>query len=300
MKDIKNNKLPEFLIVGAAKSGTTSLYNYLNDFDDVFMPDLKEPKYITSTFLKSPFQGKGDLEVNRGITKSYEDYCNLFKGANEDQLKGEASADNLYYYEKSIPKIKETLGQPKIIILLRNPINRAFSAYMHLRRDLRETMDFREAIGKESQRINNNFEFIWHYLAVGNYYEQVKAFKENFKDVKIILFDDLKSQPIKIIEEVRTFLGLEKKEYHQKAVEKFNQSGEPRYPKLKKSVLKLREKGIRKIIPPALRKIIREKVFTLDRTVMQNEDKEYLKNYYKDEIFKLENFINRDLSHWLK
>lgn len=300
MKDSKGNNLPDFLIVGAPKCGTTSMYHYLDEFDDIFMSIPKEPKFITSQFLDLSFKGKGDCRKGKFI-KDYDSYTKLFEIVT-NQIAGEASADTLYYYKESIPKIKEIIGDPKILIFLRNPINRAFSAYMHLRRDLRETVPtFKEAISLENKRIEENYIFLWHYLNVGKYYEQVNAYLNEFSDVKIILFDDLKREPKKIIQEVRSFLGLEKKDFDFK-VEKFNQSGSLKHPWLKKIYTKnnFLMKFISKLIPSNFKGKVRDRVFALEKATLKKEDKEFLQEYFKDDILNLQDLIKRDLTHWLK
>ncbi len=188
MKSLNNIKLPNFLIVGAAKSGTTALYHYLSQHPEIYMSPLKEPKFITSNFLKFPFQGPGDNEVEKMIVKSFDRYCDLFKGVKNEKAIGEASADNLYYYEQAIFYIKKYIGNPKIIIILRNPIERAYSAYLHLVRDERETLSFKEALAEEEKRRKQNWEFIWFYKNVGFYFNQVKAYLENFTQVKVYFY----------------------------------------------------------------------------------------------------------------
>ena len=102
--------LPDFLIVGAAKCGTTSLGDYLNEHKDMFICNPKEPKYLTYSFLKNAYKGKGDDFTKEKATSSLEGYKTLFKKAKDNQLKGESSVDLLYYYDKTIPIIKEILG----------------------------------------------------------------------------------------------------------------------------------------------------------------------------------------------
>ena len=145
-------KLPNFLIVGAAKSGTTSLYHYLKQHPEIYMSPVKEPKFITAQFLSFPFKGIGDEKVEQNIVKSYNEYCNLFKDVSKEKIIGEASPDNLYFFEKAINIIIYHLKNPKIIIILRNPIERAFSAYMYFINCNREYLSFEEALKEEEKR----------------------------------------------------------------------------------------------------------------------------------------------------
>lgn len=300
---MKNRQLPSFLIVGAAKCGTTSLHYYLKDHPNIFLPELKEPKFITSQFMKFPFCGPGDYEVERGLIKQYEGYIQIFSDAPANATVGEASADTLFFYENSIPIIKKFLGETKIVILLRNPIERAYSAYMHMIRDNRETLSFREALDSEEERMKQNWEFIWLYKQVGLYSEQVKAYLDNFEHVKIYLFEDLKDDPQALLKDLFLFLNVDTTFVPKNLQERYNVSG---IPKNKFMHWFLHNKSIRSLfkpfIPEAKRREIMKKLKSnnLKKVSMFDEDRNYLKEYYQKDIKKLETLIDRDLSHWLK
>jgi len=129
MDEIDKNKLPNFLIVGAPKCGTTSLYYYLKQHPDIFMPTMKEPRFFLSETMNFPHQGIDDRRVDKMIIKNLDDYKKIYLEADQEKARGDASAGNLYFYKKVIPGIKAYLGDPKIIISLRNPLDRAFSNY---------------------------------------------------------------------------------------------------------------------------------------------------------------------------
>ncbi|HET9485956.1 MAG TPA: sulfotransferase, partial [Chryseosolibacter sp.] len=164
-----SKKLPNFLIVGAAKCGTSSLHKYLEQHPETFMSKVKEPRFISSQVMSGPLRGPGDHKVEAWYVKKYEDYVRLFEGAENYPAVGESSADTLYFYQGTIPVIKQYLGDPKIIIMLRNPVKRAFSSYQHLVRDLREELSFEEGLKEEPNRIKNNWELIYHYTAASMY-----------------------------------------------------------------------------------------------------------------------------------
>ncbi|WP_300460982.1 sulfotransferase [Desulfobacula sp.] len=201
-------KRPDFLIVGAPKCGTTSLFRYLKNHPQIFLPEKKEPKFISSQFIKFPMNGPGDTRLDETVHE-FSQYSGLFSEADDHQLCGEASADTLYYYHQSIPVIKKYIGNPKIIILLRNPVERAFSSYSHTVRDHRETAGFEFALSNEKVRIKNNFDLMWHHVKVGCYYCQVKAFLDNFEHVFVGLFDDLKKDSPSFVRNVFDFLEID-------------------------------------------------------------------------------------------
>ena len=136
-------KKPNFLIVGAAKSGTTSLFHYLKQHPEVFMPDLKEPQFLVCEKIKG--------RLHKYIDSAAE-YYELFEKSTE-KCAGEASVFYLYYFEEAIKNIKKELGSDvKIIIVLREPVSRAISAYEHvLRNNPKEKLSFKEALLKKEK-----------------------------------------------------------------------------------------------------------------------------------------------------
>ncbi len=215
---------PGFLIVGAAKCGTTSLFHYLNEHPKIFIPEIKECRYFSQ--LGNDHQGLGaEYFVNTGISDE-NGYLELFKNQ-KDKLCGDISNDYLYYYERSIPNIKKLLGEDvKIIIILRNPVDRAYSNYMHSVRDGWEDSSFEEAIIKEPLRIQKNWAWPYHYVNVGRYFKQVKSYLDNFKNVKIYLFEDLKNKQ-EFMNSLFSFLKLEPISYGKERKE-YNISGYPK------------------------------------------------------------------------
>ena len=182
------NKLPNFLIVGAAKSGTSSLHNYLNQHPDIFMPtfnkngvNVKEPQF----FVKEKVMDR----IHSGVW-DWENYIDLFKQAESHQAIGEASVFYLYYYEEAIKNIKRYLNNEiKIIIILRNPIDRAFSAYTHVSRSVKENLSFEEAIELEDKRLIKDKKLtpMVRYKDMGLYYKMVNAFLKSFDNVHLRL-----------------------------------------------------------------------------------------------------------------
>lgn len=310
MKNNTKESLPNFLIVGAAKSGTTSLHAYLSRHPDVLMSTPKEPKYFSNKINTISFSGEGDIEAYNNIVKSKTEYENLFKAEKDFIIKGESSADSLYYFKKVIPLIKKELKEPYILILLRNPIQRAFSAYSHLIRDEREINSFEEGLIKESERKELGYEFIWYYKDAGLYYNQVKSYMENFKNCKVILFDDLKKDSQLVVDDICDFLKLTKFKIKKDKV--YNISGIPKknlqtflYNKFIKKRSFLRKvagmflkENQKKQIAIFLKEVLFSK--QLKKLEMKPETKNKLIDFFKEDILKLEKLIGRDLQHWLK
>ena len=290
---------PDFLVVGSAKSGTTSLFNYLNEHPDIYIPEVKECRFFSQ--LPKNFKGLGaEFFPNSGITDENE-YFSLFDGY-ENQVCGDISNDYLYYYETSIENIKKYLGDKvKIIIILRNPIDRAYSNFLHHVREGWEDCTFEEALIKETWRMKNNWAWSYHYVAVGMYYKQVQAYLENFENVKIFLFEDLNDRQV-FLKNIYDFLEVKNIEVSTEKV--FNASG---YPKSKIIHSVFHKKSIirrigRMFVPEKYRdkilNVIKNK--NIKKIPMKIETREYLKEIFRDEIEKLSGLLNKDLSNWLK
>ena len=218
-------QLPNFLIIGAARCGTTALYNILRKHPDISMPALKEPRYFSSRQLEFPHNGPGDHTIDQAVIRKENDYKKLFTKVGGKRI-GEASPDYLFFHEFTAGNIYNYLGDVEIIILLRNPVERAYSAYNHLLRDNREKLSFEDALEMEYQRKKDNYDFMWLYKEVGLYYEQVKTFKERFSNVHVLLQEDLKRQPEHEINRITEFLSISNNFQYDSSVN-YNSAGEP-------------------------------------------------------------------------
>ena len=298
--------LPNFLLAGAAKSGTTALYYQLKGHPEIYWSPMKEPCFFTAQVLRLPQPGTGDEK--KVYVKTFADYCKLFGSANGKKAIGEASADSVYFYEKTIPVIKKTLGDPAIIILLRNPVDRAFSAYLHLVRDNRESLSFEAGLAREEERIRQDWQCMWHYVNRGRYYCQVKAFMAEFSRVKVLLYDDFKKDPLAIIKEVCRFLEVSPDYQPDDSRSRYNTSGIPRFKFLNDIFL------MKNIVQRSLRTIgsfvltedgwvkfrdgLRARLFI--KAVMKPETRAYLQQVFREDILKLQDLLGRDLGVWLR
>lgn len=300
-------KLPNFLIVGAAKCGTTSVYHYLMQHPEIYMSPVKEPKFITAQVLEFPFKGIGDENVEKRIIKNFYDYKKLFENVANEKAIGEASVDYLYYYDGAIKNIKKYFGDVKIIIMLRNPVERTYSQYLMLRKDQREFLTFEKALAAEEARKLDNWEFIWYYKDLSFYCKQVKAYLDNFNQVRIYLFDDLKRDPFDTIKDMFSFLGVDSS-FMPNINRKYNISGVPRNDRLYGYILKPDVK-IKKRVRALIQFFIdsenlnafknRISNYFLRKPQMNMKTKDYLRNLFKGDIIELQKIIDNDLSSWL-
>jgi hypothetical protein len=296
-------KLPNFLIVGASKSGTSSIYHYLRQHPDIYLSDKqKEGRYFSQ--MAGNFQGPGDANIDKTITKTLEEYESLFESYKNEHAIGDISPEYLYFHKQSIPLIQRDLGESvKIVIILRSPIDRAFSGYMHFKRDNRETLSFEEGLQIENERMAKNWVWAWQYKKSGLYYKQVKAYLESFKAVKVIVYEDFEKEPQKILAQMCTFFGVDET-FQFNTEYKYNVSGEPK----NKMLYKLEtSRGlinfVKKMVPDKWVKKVRN-IFTGEKQMIKtgmNEDTRLdLIEFFRSDILKLQALIQQDLSHWLR
>lgn len=300
-----SKNIPNFLIVGAAKCGTSSLHNYLGQHPQIFMSTPKEPRFISSQVTAFPLNGPGDHKVEKWYVKNYDDYLRLFDDADGFPVIGESSADTLYFYRDTIPVIKKYLGDPRIVIMLRNPVKRAFSAYQHLVRDMREDLSFEDGLKEEPNRIENNWELIYHYTAVSLYHDSVKAFLDNFSSVKVILTEDQEKKPQQTVRDAFRFLGVDP-DYDVNTEIRYNVSGKPKSQWIHEFFFegnlarKLAQPIVRTLLKPETRIRLSQKIQknNLTRLTINPATKDRLKRFFEEDITKLEKLLNRDLSIW--
>ena len=218
MTDIDLDYFPNFLIVGANKAGTTSIYYYCNQHPQILMSKIKEPMFFTASdkfknknVLKNQVRSRTENLANPKVITSLEDYQNLFFGGKNKIARGEASTSYLANPNKAIPKIKSLFPEMKIIACLRNPVERAFSCYCMYHSSGLEKRSFDQAILDE---INGNVDNIpqgQRYLKLGLYYSSVKSYLQAFGEdqVLIVLFDNLKKYPLNFMKNIFNFLQVD-------------------------------------------------------------------------------------------
>jgi hypothetical protein len=306
---MSEKKFPNLFIVGAAKGGTTTLHYALGQHPDVFMSRKKEPGYFVWPEEELQFINNGKLITQpRFLVNHLDDYLRLFEEGRDKKILGESSTTYLFFCEKCIANLKRIHPDPahvNIVITLRNPVDRAYSQYMHKVRDGAESLTFEEALEKERWRRENNWHFDYQYVQRGFYYGQVKAFMENFPQTKIFLFEELRHEPGKVFTELQQFLGLEVKEL--KADEELNVSGKPKVEAVNRFLKRKNplKSFIGKLIPKELRRKTRLRVqstvykYNLEKEAMNEETRVKLTSVFHDDVMRLQDLIGRDLTPWL-
>lgn len=301
------NNLPNFLVVGAAKSGTSTLNIHLLNHPEIYVPKMEDKELRFFSDL-TPFTGPGDEHVNAKITNTIEDYSRYFSNVTHEKVIGEISNDYLFYYEKSIENIKKYLpGPTKVLILLRNPVDRAYSNYIYFLLDGRETLSFEEACEVEDKRLSQHWEWLWGYKQVGLYFNQVKAYFDNFDQVKVCFFDDLVRDNKKFLQEIYTFLEVDPFFTPKSMNQKFNASGVPKNKILHALLVRNdQQKNVfreffKSLLPEKQRQTLKRHLMNknLKKPPMHPETRTNLINFYREDIVKLQDLLQKDLSHWL-
>jgi hypothetical protein len=300
-----NVRLPNFLIVGAPKCGTTSIASYIAQHPDVYLSPIKEPKFFSAQFVPFPLRGPGDSFVENFTVKTFEEYQRLFHKIRDEKAIGEASVDYLYFHRKVIPLIQNYLGDVKIIIVPRNPVKRAFSAYKNLLRDSRETLPFEEALQKEEERRRKGYEYLWSYLDSGFYYAQVKAYMENFSRIKVLILEHFDRRSLEPARRIFKFLEVDPT-FKPKRQIIFNVSGRPKLQWLQRLLNPSPFKGkVYKFLATngfAVDKLMGYVEFlrgiNIEPIYMKPNTRQRLQQIYKPDVEKLQHLLKLDLSSW--
>ena len=298
--------MPNFLIIGFEKAGTTSVYHYLKQHPQVFMSPIKETNFFLHKGQNPevlPYLGK-ELLVVRKIA----DYLALFEEVSKHKAIGEASP--LYLADPNAAEcIRHYIPHAKLIALLRDPVERAYSAYWMRVRDGRETRSFEQAVEEElCGRLDDLLEIgRRHYVRWGLYARHLKFYFNRFdrSQLAIYLFEDMQADPRGLMRELFRFLDVDDAFAPDTSVH-YNASGVPKYrllrPLFGKSAL---TRTLRRGLPgPLYRRAasIQEawRSRALSKPPMPPKLRRRLLARYRRDILELQAMLNRDLSHWLQ
>lgn len=297
--------MPNFLVFGAAKSGTTSIYKYLEQHPDVFMSSFKEPGFFAFEGETPTLNGPGAQKwVDKWVVTDLESYQKLFANYQGEKAIGEASPYYIYY-QKTAATIHQHVPEMKLIAILRNPVDRAFSNYVWAVRDRAENLtDFQDALAAEDDRIKENWGPKWHYKNQGFYYRQLKPYYELFalEQIKIYLYENFVAEPVAVMQDIFQFLGIDH-DFTPDMSRKHNTSLIPR----NKSWHQFLDKPnpIKSIIKPLLPLKFRQnlkqdaKEKNLFKPSLSPQLRQQLMTEYREDILKLQELTQQDFSNWL-
>ena len=273
---------PNFFIVGAPKAGTTSLYEHLRRVPGVYMSPIKEPYYFNTINLVTV----SSMPPIRDEAK----YLSLFQGVKDEVAIGEATA--AYLRDPATPKrIHEAVPGARIIMLLRDPVERAFSHYLARVREGFQLLSFQEALRED--RYNDT------YLEPGFYAQQVKRYLDTFgpERVKILIFEEFIQDTKGAVSDVLRFLGVN----GQPSVSVGKAYNAFAMPRVRWAYRFLKNRWARRagraLIPGPLRMLVRERVLLkrVSKPAMPQEAKKLLEDLYREDVIKLKEILGRTL-----
>ncbi len=292
--------LPNFLIIGAAKAGTTALHEYLQQHPQIYMTPTKETNFFAFEGEEINFQGIGDNALQEFSITDWETYQAQFAGVTTEKAIGEACPSYLYY-PQAASRIKHYIPDVRLIVILRNPVTRAYANFLHIVRDDREIyQDFALALQDEPNRIANNWEWFWHYIQLGFYGKQLKHYYEIFpsNQIKVYLYEDLKAKAIALLQDIFRWLEVDDTFVPDMALRP-NKSGMPKNKLLHQILTK--PNPLKTLLKPLFPAKIRQKIQhqNLNTPQISPEVRQQLLDLYRADILQCQDLINRDLSAWL-
>lgn len=291
--------MPNFLIIGAPRSGTTSLHFYLKQHPQVFMSKMKELRFFAFEGKTLSFSGPCDAVVNQESITTLESYQAQFQKVTNEIAIGESSPIYLWWPTDVPDRIYHHLPDVKLIAIFRNPIDRAYSDFLNMRQLGWEPVpDFAKALREEENRIQQGWGPFYHYQKKGFYYANLERFFQKFdrEKIRLYLYEDLRKDTANLVGDLFRFLGVD--DTFMPDVEKvYNASN--RIPKTfyGRVLNKLSKYDLLKPLHPAIE---RAKKQELASPPLALEIRKQLVETYREDILHFQDLINRDLSEWMK
>lgn len=307
----KHDLIPDFLVIGAGKSGTTSLDKYLKQHPEIFIPRVKEPNFYGYEHKTVKDFGGDQAEIAHfnGSVTNLERYLDLFKDATPGQIKGETS--NTYLYHEGAPeRIKHYNPDMKLIAVLRQPAGRLYSRYLHLARENRvPTEALTDCMDKNSIWWKRN-----DLIREGFYFKNLSPFYRLFprENIKIYLYEELNNHSGKVLKDIYGFLNVNP-DFQPDISIRYNQSGIIKNKFLNRIYGQdgIITSGLKTLFPKSIVENLKKVSFiqktlndlrgkNLEKPMFDPKLRQWLTHeVYKNDIEQLQELIGKDLSHWL-
>lgn len=293
--------LPNFMIVGAARCGTTAMTRFLQQHPEVSIP-FKEPGYFSGWWNPGLFAGPGYPKSHRypGGFPSLDAYQALYEGSANAQARGDASVSYLIDPD-SARRIAEQIPDARIIAILRQPVERAYAHFIHARtHGVEPCSDFLQCLDQDAARRADNWLPVLSYLHSSRYVEQLTRYFECFDpiQIRIYLYDDWNCKPETVWTDLMRFLEIDPgftPDFSVRHNESMRQKPLWTYVK---PILKL----ARPLVPDAIRPQLQSRIISLWHrpTKLPPELRRRLtKQFFEDDINQLEHMLGRDMRNWL-
>lgn len=224
--------VPTFVVAGAARSGTTGLVEGLRTHPQVFVTEPKEPHYFALHRIGARFTAPGDDHtINKVAITDREEYLALYPRHHDFLALGDASVSTMYYHQDSLPEMLRMNPDMRVVLLLREPVARAYSSHQYMRaRGLEPVEDFLAAVELEEERKRLGWHHIWHYTSMSRYADALEALHAALprEQVGVWFHDDLESDFVGTVSSILRFLGVPAIDGEATGVPRVNVSGRPR------------------------------------------------------------------------
>jgi hypothetical protein len=319
------DRLPNFFIIGAAKSGTTSLHEYLAQHPQIYMSFPKELNFFsfldsTPSFSGPPCEPGNPVLRDRLRREMYDlsittwpDYRKVFSRVRSEQAIGESSVSYLYF-PQAAERIRRSVPDARLIAILRNPVDRAYSKYRQLRRDSAEPLvQFEQAVAAEPARMQANWSPAWFYVDRGCYHRQLKRYYELFdhRQIHVVLYDEFMERPVETLQGILAFLEVDtsfRADLSQRH-NVFEEGSVPANMTLYEFVVRPNwfSTMARAVLPtkllihlrPIVKKVITKKSSGLEISPLTDRTRQSLQQVFREDILLLQDLIQKDLSEWL-
>jgi hypothetical protein len=302
--------LPDFLVIGAPKAGSTAIHQALVQHPQLFLSTPKEPKYFLTDGAaprRADHRGPGDAHSAQEWVWARQDYERLFEPAPPGTLRGESTP--FYLWDRAAhQRIASTIPDAKLIAIIRDPVDRAYSNWTHLWCDGLETeRDFATACRREPERIAAGFAPFWRYLELGRYGEQLAHLFAVFprERVHVLRYKELVDEPGRTLDAIFAFLGVQPGLVRE--VPTSNLSGWADHTLLNSALRRAIRAGAAagSHLPPQVwRRAERRLVAALRRRQAQRpklsiEARRELVEHFRDDIGQLQDLLGREFQDWL-
>jgi hypothetical protein len=311
-------KRPDFFVIGVVKGGSTSLYHYLDQHPEVYLPPIKETNHFAKAdihpenFLPEyALDVKLDLDayIRQGMPEqvhiahvdSDEHYFALYSKAQAEKALGDVS-NSYMVCPSSAQTIHEFDPSAKLIVILRNPISRAWSQYlMNLREAKTLEKDFITELVRDAAQDPAGWGVNHQYLELGNYGKQLERYLALFpKDqLKVVFYEAYRDHPSEVLADICRFLNIDDRFTFDFSSKK-NTASLPRSAALNKVLVKSGViKTLKGLVPKSLRSSFAKVLYSdKDLPSISDEEKAYLTSYYKEEVQQLSKLLNIEASDY--
>lgn len=298
---------PDFLVIGAAKSGTTALDEYLRQHPDLWFPEVREPNHWA--FRGSPptyrdHRGKPAALVHTTVWEPGA-YRDLFADAPVGAVCGETSPAYLYV-EGTADRVAAARPDVRLVAILREPGARAFSAYQHLVREGREPLSFSAALDAEPARIQQDWGLLWRYIDTGRYAAQLQRWLDVVDDEQLLVLrhGELRDDATGVCRRVFAHLGVDA-EVEVDTSLRHNASGVPRnrlLHRLTTPPASLR-RAVQRLVPAGLADRLRQAqaavaTRNLERATADPDDLARVRRALAEDTDRLRQLTGWPLEHW--